>query len=231
MERRQPDHRRRLPALVAPRAGVRDEGAVRRTGARDRRAAPAATTRPAGPGRGAGPRRPDAARDAAAPDPVARSACRAPDRALPGAAGAYSGPVPAGSRSSARLVLERNLNYWNAKDVKPARSFEHRRRRAPTWFCPAASPRPACHGCRRRSRQSGSGWRKLPTMSVQLLWVADRSLGVVCRAVGLVPAAMPGDGEVALDETSSRARGRPDAAPGSRLTQAGRAAREGSFGS
>jgi oligopeptide transport system substrate-binding protein len=34
---------------------------------------------------------------------------------------AYSGPFRVGSRSPDRLVLERNLGYWNADEVEPAR--------------------------------------------------------------------------------------------------------------
>jgi oligopeptide transport system substrate-binding protein len=86
---------------------------------------------------------------------------------------AYSGPFRLGSRSPDRLVLERNLGYWNADEVEPARVVM------------TASPKGADAVLPRGLAGSGLPWidtvgptpagaRELPTFATGLLWLATR---------------------------------------------------------
>ncbi len=86
---------------------------------------------------------------------------------------AYSGPFRLGSRSSDRLVLERNLGYWNADEVEPARVVM------------TASPKSADAVLPRGLAGPGLPWidtvgptpagaRELQTFATGLLWLATR---------------------------------------------------------
>ena len=86
---------------------------------------------------------------------------------------AYSGPFRLGSRSPDRLVLERNLGYWNADGVEPAR------------IVMTASPKGADAVLPRGLAGPGLPWidtvgptpagaRELPTFATGLLWLATR---------------------------------------------------------
>jgi oligopeptide transport system substrate-binding protein len=86
---------------------------------------------------------------------------------------AYSGPFRLGSRSPDRLVLERNLGYWNADEVQPARVVM------------TASPKGADAVLPRGLAGPGLPWidtvgptpagaRELPTFATGLLWLATR---------------------------------------------------------
>jgi len=85
----------------------------------------------------------------------------------------YSGPFRLGSRSPERLVLERNLGYWNADGVEPARVVM------------TASPKGADAVLPRGLAGPGLPWidtvgptpagaRELPTFATGLLWLATR---------------------------------------------------------
>jgi oligopeptide transport system substrate-binding protein len=86
---------------------------------------------------------------------------------------AYSGPFRLGSRNPDRLVLERNLGYWNADEVEPARVVM------------TASPKGADAVLPRGLAGPGLPWidtvgptpagaRELPTFATGLLWLATR---------------------------------------------------------
>ena len=86
---------------------------------------------------------------------------------------AYSGPFRLGSRGPERLVLERNLGYWNADGVEPARVVM------------TASPKGADAVLPRGLAGPGLPWidtvgptpagaRELPTFATGLLWLATR---------------------------------------------------------
>src|SRR5262245_28514127 len=86
---------------------------------------------------------------------------------------AFSGPFRLGSRSSDRLVLERNLGYWNADEVKPARVVM------------TVSPKGADAVLPRGLFAPGLPWvdtvgptpagaRELQTLATGLLWLATK---------------------------------------------------------
>jgi oligopeptide transport system substrate-binding protein len=86
---------------------------------------------------------------------------------------AYSGPFRLASRSLERLVLQRNLGYWNADEVEPARVVM------------TASPKGADAVLPRGLAGPGLPWidtvgptpagaRELPTFATGLLWLATR---------------------------------------------------------
>jgi ABC-type oligopeptide transport system substrate-binding subunit len=94
---------------------------------------------------------------------------------------AFSGPFRLASRRNDRVVLERNLGYWNADDVKPARVVMTASPKGADAVLPrglagpglpwveTAGPRPA-------------GARGLPTMATGLLWFATRDSQLADRA-------------------------------------------------
>jgi oligopeptide transport system substrate-binding protein len=86
---------------------------------------------------------------------------------------AFSGPFRLASRAPGRLVLERNLGYWNTKEVKPARVVV------------TASPKDADAVLPRGLAGPGLPWidtvgptppgaRELETLGTGLLWFATR---------------------------------------------------------
>ncbi|MFL5923032.1 MAG: peptide ABC transporter substrate-binding protein [Gaiellaceae bacterium] len=85
----------------------------------------------------------------------------------------FSGPFRLASRGPHRLVLERNLGYWNADEVKPGR------------IVVTASPKDADAVLPRGLAGPGLPWidtvgpappgtRELPTLGTGLLWLATR---------------------------------------------------------
>jgi ABC-type oligopeptide transport system substrate-binding subunit len=104
---------------------------------------------------------------------------------------AYSGPF----RLARRLVLERNLNYWNVRKVKPAKLVLTTRTKGADAILPRGTAPPGLPWVQTAKPPTGPGWSLLPTLSVQLLWVADKRVGL-SSAVGLVPKAMPGFDEI-----------------------------------
>jgi ABC-type oligopeptide transport system substrate-binding subunit len=100
---------------------------------------------------------------------------------------AYSGPF----RLARRLVLERNLNYWNVRKVKPARLVLTTQTKGADAILPRGTAPPGLPWVQTAKPPTGPGWRKLPTLSVQLLWSTDKQLGLPATSP-LVPKAMPG---------------------------------------
>ena len=107
---------------------------------------------------------------------------------------AYSGPF----RLAGRLVLERNLSYWNVRAVKPAKLVFTTATEGADAILPRGLAPPGVPWVQTAKPPTGPGWRKLPTLSVQLLWVVNRHLGL-SDTRGLVPDAMPGSREVASE--------------------------------
>ena len=105
--------------------------------------------------------------------------------------GAYSGPF----RLEGRTVLERNFNYWNVRAVKPSRFVLTTATKGADVILPRGLAPPGLPWVQTAKPPSGSGWRKLPTLSVQILWVLNQSLDF-SSATGLVPKAMPGYDEI-----------------------------------
>ena len=124
----------------------------------------------------------------------------------PPSARAFSGPFRLVSRSTRRLVLARNPEYWNAVAVKPRRLVLTTSRADIDAVLPQGLAGPGLPWVATAARQQGAGWRRLPTLAVRLLWFVttrpelasayDRA--AVAAQVGdatlrgLVPAAMPG---------------------------------------
>ena len=100
---------------------------------------------------------------------------------------AYSGPF----RLAHRLVLERNLNYWNVRKVKPAKLVFTTATKGADAILPRGLAPPGLPWVQTAKPPTGPGWMKLPTLSVQLLWTTDRGLVFPPRSP-LVPKAMPG---------------------------------------
>ena len=127
---------------------------------------------------------------------------------------AYSGPF----RLARRLVLERNLNYWNVGAVKPAKLVLTTTTKGADAILPRGILPPglpwvdtASLSEVRAGNRGGSGWKTLPTLNVGLLWmvtregalsssgsrreIADAMRKFLVGALGadqLVPRAMPG---------------------------------------
>jgi ABC-type transport system substrate-binding protein len=104
---------------------------------------------------------------------------------------AYSGPF----RLAKRFVLERNFNYWNARAVKPRRLVLSTQTKGADAILPRGLEPPGLPWVQTAKPPTGPGWRKLPTLSVQLLWVLNDNVGVP-SAASLVPEAMPGHDEI-----------------------------------
>ncbi len=103
---------------------------------------------------------------------------------------AYSGPF----RLVSRFVLERNFNYWNVHAVKPSRLVLTTKTRGADAILPRGLAPPGLPWVQTAEPPNGPGWRTLPTLSVQLLWIVNRS--VTGSSAGLVPKAMPGYDEI-----------------------------------
>jgi ABC-type transport system substrate-binding protein len=104
---------------------------------------------------------------------------------------AYSGPF----RLAGRYVLERNFNYWNAAELKSSRVVLTTQTKGADAILPRGLAPPGLPWVQTAKPPTGGGWRKLPTLSVQLVWVLNESTGY-SSAAALVPKAMPGSGEI-----------------------------------
>ncbi len=135
--------------------------------------------------------------------------------AAPYRADAYSGPF----RLAKRFVLERNFNYWNARSVKPSRLVLSTRTKGADAILPRGLAPPGLPWVQTAKPPTGSGWRKLSTLAVQLLWL-PQNLSKLDRAtiagkVGdaslneLDPPAMPGHDAVVSNALVTNGRLRP----------------------
>jgi oligopeptide transport system substrate-binding protein len=86
---------------------------------------------------------------------------------------AYSGPFRLGSRSPDRLVLERNLGYWNADEVEPARVVMTASPKGADAVLPRGLAGPGLPWIDTVGR-TPAGARELPTFATGLLWLATR---------------------------------------------------------
>jgi ABC-type oligopeptide transport system substrate-binding subunit len=94
---------------------------------------------------------------------------------------AYSGPFRLVSRGPGRLVLERNLGYWNANEVKPARVVVTASPKAADAVLPRGLAGPGLPWIDTVGR-TPAGARELPTMATGLLWFATRDSQLADRA-------------------------------------------------
>jgi ABC-type transport system substrate-binding protein len=106
-------------------------------------------------------------------------------------ANAYSGPF----RLAGRYALERNFNYWNARAVRPSRLIFNTDTKGADAILPRGLAPPGLPWVQTAKPPTGPGWRKLPTLAVQLVWVLHESAGHSSAAT-LVSKAMPGYDEV-----------------------------------
>jgi len=118
----------------------------------------------------------------------------------------FSGPFRLASRSGARLVLERNFNYWDAAAVKPSRLVLTTSTKRVDAVLPRNVAPPGFHWV--PTATAPAGWKPLPTLARGLLWLVTRGTPLadpnarafVYRSVPqltprpgpLVPPAMPG---------------------------------------
>jgi ABC-type oligopeptide transport system substrate-binding subunit len=86
---------------------------------------------------------------------------------------AYSGPFRLGSRSSDRLVLQRNLGYWNADEVDPARVVMTVSSKGADAVLPRGLAGPGLPWIDTVG-PTPAGARELPTFATGLLWLATR---------------------------------------------------------
>jgi oligopeptide transport system substrate-binding protein len=119
---------------------------------------------------------------------------------------AYSGPFRLASTSPGRLVLERNLNYWNVRAVKPPKLVLGTETKGADAILPRGTAPPGVPWIETARPSSGPGWTALPTLSVHLLWLLTQRPALadpvvradIANVVGdsgldaLVPEAMPG---------------------------------------
>ncbi len=119
---------------------------------------------------------------------------------------AFSGPFRLVSKNEGRLVLERNFNYWNAAAVKPSKLVLGTSTNGVDAILPRGLAPPGLPWIETAPPVAGPGWKPLPTLSVNLLWMvtaradladpttraAIASLVGDATLVGLVPRAMPG---------------------------------------
>ncbi len=106
---------------------------------------------------------------------------------------AYSGPFQIVGRN----VLGRNFDYWNADAVKPSRLVLTTKTKGADAILPRGLNPPGLPWVETAKRPRGSGWRRLPTLSIQLLWNASRPGSYNHGVGGLVPLAMPGWRQIA----------------------------------
>jgi ABC-type oligopeptide transport system substrate-binding subunit len=91
----------------------------------------------------------------------------------PPKATAYSGPFRLVSRSSDRLVLERNFNYWNADAVKPSRLVLGTSTSNSDAVLPTGLAGPGLPWID-TTRPAPPGAAQLPTLATGLLWLVTR---------------------------------------------------------
>jgi ABC-type oligopeptide transport system substrate-binding subunit len=129
---------------------------------------------------------------------------------------AFSGPFRLASRSGGRLALERNFNYWNVRAVKPSRLVLTAQTEGADAILPRGLAPPGLPWFQTAKPPTRPGWRKLPTLSVELLWFATRrqqlsSAGdrlILAWAVaqgdleGFLPPALPGRDQIVRRATA-----------------------------
>ena len=103
-------------------------------------------------------------------DQLAAFPVAAPRPAKPNA---FSGPFRLASRGRDRLVLERNLGYWNADEVKPARVVVTASPKGADAVLPRGLAGPGLPWIDTVGR-TPPGARTLPTLATGLLWLATR---------------------------------------------------------
>jgi oligopeptide transport system substrate-binding protein len=131
----------------------------------------------------------------------------------PPRAGAFSGPFRLASRGPGRLVLDRNLGYWNADEVKPARVILTGSRRNADAVLPRGLAGPGLPWIDTVG-PTPKGATELSTLATGLLWLATRDspladlaarqyvawvvthLDLGGNPVSLVSPAVPGAGTV-----------------------------------
>jgi oligopeptide transport system substrate-binding protein len=129
--------------------------------------------------------------------------------AAPSGAGVSSGPFRLAFRSSRRLVLERNFNYWNADAVEPSRLVLAASTRDADAVLPGGLAAPGLPWIDTAGPAPG-GSSELPVLATGLLWLVTRGtpladlrarqyvawvvshLDLNTPAAPLVPPAMPG---------------------------------------
>ena len=126
---------------------------------------------------------------------------------------AFSGPFRLASRTPGRLVLERNLGYWNTKEVKPARVVVTSSPKGADAVLPRGLAGPGLPWIDTVG-PTPAGARELETLGTGLLWLATRNspladlaarryvawvvthLDLGGKPVSLVSPAVPGAGTV-----------------------------------
>jgi oligopeptide transport system substrate-binding protein len=86
---------------------------------------------------------------------------------------AFSGPFLLASRSTERLVLQRNLGYWSADEVEPARVVMTALPKGADAVLPRGLAGPGLPWIDTVGR-TPAGVRELPTFATGLLWLATR---------------------------------------------------------
>jgi hypothetical protein len=100
---------------------------------------------------------------------------------------AYSGPF----RVASRNVLDRNFNYWNAGALKAGRLVLTTKTKGADAILPRGLNPPGLPWVQTAKPPLGPGWRRLPTLAVQLVWVLNQSARL-SSATGLVSRVTPG---------------------------------------
>jgi oligopeptide transport system substrate-binding protein len=93
---------------------------------------------------------------------------------VPSGGSATSGPFRLASRAKGRLVLQRSPRYWNAAAVKPKRVVLTASSTQADGILPRGTAAPGFPWIQTAQPPSGPGWRSLPTLTVELLWIATR---------------------------------------------------------
>ncbi len=115
---------------------------------------------------------------------------------VPKTGNATSGPFRLASRTKSRLVLERNVSYWNVSAVKPRRIVLTGRYEGSDAILPAAVAAPGFPWIQTDPHiPAGSQVHQLPTLSIKLLWFATRHPALADPAIRKLVAA-------ALDRTA-----------------------------
>jgi oligopeptide transport system substrate-binding protein len=127
----------------------------------------------------------------------------------PPTAKAFSGPFRLVSRREGRLVLERNLNYWNAGAVKPSRIVLTTSAKGADAILPRGLAGPGLPWID-TAGPTPQGYTEVPTLATGLLWLIARGtpladlgtrqfvawvvahLDLGTPPVSLVPSEMPG---------------------------------------